>query len=162
PLFSGTLGSTDFNTVNQNGLSDFGYTWGQFIDHDMDLTTTQSGQITAASWSAGVATITVADGLFRTGDAVTISGMLPNGFNGWSTLSAVPSSAFPFSLAPAPGTATTFGKVANTTLKDGASGFPIPVDTTHDGLPTPGIPGPELVDPIGTPGAVNVNLAFTR
>src|SRR5260370_21183859 len=32
------FGSTDVNTVNQNGLSDFGYTWGQFLDHDMDLT----------------------------------------------------------------------------------------------------------------------------
>jgi hypothetical protein len=36
------FGSTDINTVDQNGLSDFGYTWGQFIDHDMDLTPTQS------------------------------------------------------------------------------------------------------------------------
>ena len=35
------FGSTDINTVDQNGLSDFGYTWGQFIDHDMDLTPTQ-------------------------------------------------------------------------------------------------------------------------
>ncbi len=30
--------STDVNTVNGNGLSDFGYTFGQFMDHDMDLT----------------------------------------------------------------------------------------------------------------------------
>src|SRR5205823_6142839 len=36
------FGSTDINTVDQNGLSDFGYTWGQFLDHDMDLTPTQS------------------------------------------------------------------------------------------------------------------------
>ena len=28
----------DLNTVDQNNLSDFGYSWGQFIDHDMDLT----------------------------------------------------------------------------------------------------------------------------
>jgi hypothetical protein len=34
--------STDINTVDQNGLSDFGYTFGQFMDHDMDLTPTQS------------------------------------------------------------------------------------------------------------------------
>src|SRR5262249_56025243 len=53
PLFSGTQGSTDINTVDQNGLSDFGYTWGQFLDHDMDLTPTLSGRITAASWTAG-------------------------------------------------------------------------------------------------------------
>jgi hypothetical protein len=30
--------SQDLNTVDQNSLSDFGYVWGQFIDHDMDLT----------------------------------------------------------------------------------------------------------------------------
>jgi hypothetical protein len=28
----------DLNTIDQNSLSDFGYAWGQFIDHDMDLT----------------------------------------------------------------------------------------------------------------------------
>jgi hypothetical protein len=32
----------DLNTVDQNNLSDFGYAWGQFIDHDMDLTPTSS------------------------------------------------------------------------------------------------------------------------
>ncbi len=37
------FGPTDINTVNQNGLSDFGYTWGQFLDHDMDLTPDQTG-----------------------------------------------------------------------------------------------------------------------
>jgi hypothetical protein len=36
------FGPTDINTVSGNGLSDFGYTWGQFIDHDMDLTPGQS------------------------------------------------------------------------------------------------------------------------
>jgi hypothetical protein len=30
--------SQDLNTVDQNGLSDFGYSFGQFLDHDMDLT----------------------------------------------------------------------------------------------------------------------------
>ena len=28
----------DIQTVDQNSLSDYGYLWGQFIDHDMDLT----------------------------------------------------------------------------------------------------------------------------
>ena len=36
--------SQDIQTVNQSSLSDFGYAWGQFIDHDMDLTPTGSGQ----------------------------------------------------------------------------------------------------------------------
>lgn len=36
--------STDVQTVDQNSLSDFGYVWGQFIDHDMSLTPTASGQ----------------------------------------------------------------------------------------------------------------------
>jgi hypothetical protein len=30
--------SQDLNTVDQNSLSDFGYAFGQFMDHDMDLT----------------------------------------------------------------------------------------------------------------------------
>lgn len=30
--------SQDLSTVDQNNLSAFGYVWGQFIDHDMDLT----------------------------------------------------------------------------------------------------------------------------
>src|SRR5437867_4257132 len=30
--------SQDLNTVDQNSLSDFGYVFGQFIDHDLDLT----------------------------------------------------------------------------------------------------------------------------
>src|SRR5262245_20585336 len=36
------FGDTDINTVNAQGLSDFAYTFGQFLDHDMDLTPTQS------------------------------------------------------------------------------------------------------------------------
>ncbi len=32
--------SQDLNTVDANSLSDFGYVWGQFIDHDMSLTPT--------------------------------------------------------------------------------------------------------------------------
>jgi hypothetical protein len=30
----------DIQTVDRNSLTDFGYVWGQFIDHDMDLTPT--------------------------------------------------------------------------------------------------------------------------
>jgi hypothetical protein len=35
----------DLNTVDQNSLSDFGYAWGQFIDHDMDLTPTNPSDL---------------------------------------------------------------------------------------------------------------------
>src|SRR6266446_1087162 len=36
--------SQDLATIDQNSLSDFGYVWGQFIDHDMDLTPSNSGE----------------------------------------------------------------------------------------------------------------------
>src|SRR5947209_305421 len=37
--------SQDVSTVDANNLSDFGYVWGQFIDHDLDLTTTNSSDL---------------------------------------------------------------------------------------------------------------------
>jgi len=40
----GDAAGNDIQTVNQSSLSDFGYVWGQFIDHDMDLTPTTSGE----------------------------------------------------------------------------------------------------------------------
>jgi serine/threonine protein kinase len=45
--------SQDVNTVDSNNLSDFGYVWGQFIDHDMDLTPTNSGESFPISVAAG-------------------------------------------------------------------------------------------------------------
>ncbi len=36
--------SQDLNTVDQNNLSDFGYAFGQFIDHDLDLTPTNPAE----------------------------------------------------------------------------------------------------------------------
>jgi hypothetical protein len=36
--------SQDLNTINQKSLSDYIYVFGQFLDHDLDLTTTNSGQ----------------------------------------------------------------------------------------------------------------------
>jgi peroxidase len=37
--------SQDIQTVDGNNLSDFGYAFGQFIDHDLDLTTTNPNEI---------------------------------------------------------------------------------------------------------------------
>jgi hypothetical protein len=37
--------SQDVATTDSNNLSDFGYVWGQFIDHDMDLTPSGSGEL---------------------------------------------------------------------------------------------------------------------
>jgi peroxidase len=36
--------SQDLNVVNQKGLSDYIYIFGQFLDHDLDLTTANTGQ----------------------------------------------------------------------------------------------------------------------
>jgi peroxidase len=41
PIFSG---ADNLGVPQSQDLSDFAYVWGQFIDHDMDLTTTTSGQ----------------------------------------------------------------------------------------------------------------------
>jgi hypothetical protein len=40
PIFSG---ADNLGSPQSRSLSDFAYVWGQFIDHDMDLTPTQSG-----------------------------------------------------------------------------------------------------------------------
>ncbi len=126
--------STDVNTVDGNGLSDFGYSFGQFMDHDMDLTPDQTGfpvpipnpdkdgnqgfnvpadktqqlaKITGASWASGMATITAAN-VFTVGESVTIAGVKPTGYNGTFTVASVAtdSSSFTFALSTNPGTAT--------------------------------------------------------
>jgi hypothetical protein len=35
----------DIATIDQNSLSDFGYAWGQFVDHDLDLTPTSPNEL---------------------------------------------------------------------------------------------------------------------
>jgi hypothetical protein len=35
----------DLNTTDANNLSDFGYAWGQFVDHDLDLTPTNPNDL---------------------------------------------------------------------------------------------------------------------
>jgi hypothetical protein len=42
PIFSG---ADNLGPAQSQDLSDFAYVWGQFIDHDMDLTTTTSGEL---------------------------------------------------------------------------------------------------------------------
>jgi hypothetical protein len=37
--------ASDLATIDQNSLSDFGYVWGQFIDHDLDLTPTNPAEL---------------------------------------------------------------------------------------------------------------------
>ncbi len=153
------FGTEDINTVNGNGLSNFGYTWGQFIDHDMDLTPTQSGKITSASWSSangGTATITVATGIFdianspNVADTIVIAGMTPAGYNGTfvvlSSVGTLSGTTVTYALTADPGSATVLGTITDNTSKDGKNGFPIPKDPFHDGL---GPTGPsEVVDPI--------------
>ena len=41
PIFSG---ADNLGPAQSKDLSDFAYVWGQFIDHDMDLTPTSSGE----------------------------------------------------------------------------------------------------------------------
>src|SRR5258708_21332278 len=45
--------SQDISTVDGNNLSAFGYVWGQFIDHDMDLAPANSGESFPISEAAG-------------------------------------------------------------------------------------------------------------
>src|SRR5262249_43061477 len=70
--------------------------------------------ITAASWSAGKVTITAANS-FVVGQAVTIAGIPPAGFNGTFTIATATSSSFTYNLAADPGTPVTFASTATAT-----------------------------------------------
>jgi FG-GAP-like repeat/FG-GAP repeat len=64
--------------------------------------------ITAASWSAGTASITAANS-FSPGQSVVISGMTPAGYDGTFTIATANGSGFTFALATDPGAVTALG-----------------------------------------------------
>lgn len=73
-----------------------------------------SQALTAASWSAGVATVTMAavpSGI-AVGDQVTITGMTPSGYNGSFAVTAVTSTTISYAVATNPGTETALGQLA--------------------------------------------------
>lgn len=65
---------------------------------------------TAASWLAGVATLTSALHGLIAGDVVHVSGFGPSGWNGFFTITVAAANTIDFSLPNDPGAATTFGK----------------------------------------------------
>lgn len=75
---------------------------------------------TAITWASGVATVTVgAPHGYATGNVVTISGVVPTGYNGTYTIVSVPSSTtFTVALATNPGAVTTEGTVQLQTVYD--------------------------------------------
>jgi hypothetical protein len=78
------------------------------VDTSTSISTTQT-PITAATWSAGTATITANNNLVP-GNPVTISGMTPAGYNGTYVVVTATSTSFTYALANDPGGAgTAFG-----------------------------------------------------
>lgn len=67
--------------------------------------------ISAASWSAGIASVTVATNTLVTGDTVNISGILPVGYNGDQVITVTDSTHFTFPLAVNPGSYVSGGQV---------------------------------------------------
>jgi cyclophilin family peptidyl-prolyl cis-trans isomerase len=127
---TGTLTGLTFLDANTNGHLDSGELAmpGVKVVLNGTLTNPISNTVSAASWAAGVATITLsAPSVLQAGDTVTISGMTPAGFNGTFTVTKVPTaSTFTFALATNPGAATAFGTAVETgvtaTMTTNASG----------------------------------------
>ena len=71
-------------------------------------TSTQAVDITGASWSANVVTITAPNNLVA-GNSAIIQNMTPNGYNGTFTVLSATSTTFTYSLTTNPGAATHFG-----------------------------------------------------
>lgn len=78
---------------------------------DADITRTAS--VTSASFSGGTATYSATGHGFSIGDSVTISGMLPSGYNVTGDITAVPdANSFQLTI-PDPGSASTQGGTVN-------------------------------------------------
>lgn len=104
-------GSCGFrNTGSLNAQFNNCYDYGSPIGGQA-ISTYQSKAITGMSWSGGIVTADVSTAyLFAVGDKITISGMVPDAYNGWYTVLSTPiSTQFTFALASDPGTAVHFG-----------------------------------------------------
>lgn len=98
------------NTGALNVQINDNYDYGSRIGVQLSaITLTRS--ITAASWSAGVATFTTSiSNSFSVGDPVLIYGMTPSAYNGYYIITSEPStSQFTVEMPSDPGTATVFG-----------------------------------------------------
>ncbi len=81
--------------------------------------------ITAATWNAGVATIT-AGNTFSAGQTVVIAGIAPNGYDGTFVIASADATSFTYALASNPGVGSTFGTAS-------LSGFAAITITATDG-----------------------------
>jgi hypothetical protein len=108
---AGGVGFRNTGSMNAqfNNCFDFGSTIGGTA-----VAVASSKTIIAASWSGGVATFqTSAAVLFSAGDFVTISGMVPDAYNGYYTVSTVPDTThFTVAMTSDPGTAVRMGSSA--------------------------------------------------
>ena len=64
--------------------------------------------VTAASWSAGTATINAGNS-FSIGQTVVIAGVTPSGYDGTFVITSADATSFTYSLSTSPGTGTVFG-----------------------------------------------------
>lgn len=105
---AGNCGFLDTGTPNVQYINCFDY--GSPTSFSANATQVQA-TITAASWSANVATYTTsAAHNYAVGYQVNIQGMTPSGYNGFYYVASVPSSTtFTVAMTSNPGTATVFG-----------------------------------------------------
>jgi hypothetical protein len=112
---AGQVGYRNTGTINAQFNNNFDY--GSLIGFEA-ISTSQTRTITAASWTGGVATFTtsVAHGysalITPAGfpAKAEISGMTPSGYNGYYTVTSIPTSTtFTVNITNNPGAATVFG-----------------------------------------------------